>query len=250
MKFGNSITNVAFLAPLLLFAAPGGCAGDEKVNPATEKRYESPKAVFTAYREARRDGDVRKIFSLWTPKVQDTAVFESFFACGERGGADTITGHTAEANEISQLFGKYIDGRTLEEDYYKEYKKKHGVDLKKFMTEHQHDKAPVTPPPQDDQLWQDAVAAHIKDKAGFVAAVAKHFKERDAKRHTEPPVLPLGDLEHLAVHGDTASGTAKETILPYVAGGESPLKPGETPPVYEKPFKFRRMDGGWLIDSP
>ena len=105
----------------------------------------------------------------------------------------------------------------------------------------------LSPPPHDEQLWRDAVTANIKDKAGFYEAVAKHLDERAAKRHEKNPVWPLGDLEHLVVHDDTATGSAKETILPR--GGESPLKSGPSPPIHEKTFKFRRINGSWSLDS-
>jgi hypothetical protein len=99
-------------------------------------------------------------------------------------------------------------------------------------------------------LWRDAIVAHVKDKAGFFEAVVKYLHERSAKRHDERPVSPLADLEDLDVRGDTATGHAKETIVPNVAGGESPLVPGRSPQIYEKPFAFRRINGGWLLDSP
>ncbi len=221
--------------PIFLLAASCASSGDGKTESGTQKRYASPTAVFDAYREARAKRDARTIFSLSTPQVQSDTVFESLFSCMERQGADAITGRRSEAEEIGRIVGKYFDDQAAVDEYNKQYKKKHGTD-------------PRTPP-HNDQLWYDAVTAHVKDKAGFVEAVAKHFEESTAKRHEENPISPLGDLEHLVVQGDTATGSAKETILRRIASGESPPKAGGPPSTHDKPFKFRRVNGGWLLDS-
>jgi hypothetical protein len=233
MRNGHAACFVALLVPLCLLTASCVSSGDDK----TPKRYASPIAVFDAYRKARDKRDSRVVFSLLTPEAQNDAVFESFFACMEQGSKEM-------GPNISQYVG--IGIATLEDDYEKQYKEKHGIDLAKVRAGHENDPKFV-PPPHDEQLWRNAVASHVKDKAGFCEAVAKHFDERAANRHEENPVWPLGDLEHLVVQGDTATGSAKETILPR--GGESPLKPGQSPPIYQKPFKFRQVNGGWLLDS-
>ncbi len=236
----NGITPgfLTLLVPIILFAASGASSENEKTGPGAQKRYESPKEVFDAYRKAREKRDYRTIFLLSSPKRQNDAVYEAFFACMEQG-----------SKEMGPLVPKYVDMTALGEDYEKQYKKKHGIDFAKFSAEHQHDQTFVPPPPHDDQLWYDAVVSHVKDKLGFCLAVGKHFDERDAKNHAVGPISPLGDMEHLVVKGDTATGRAKETLLPNVAAGESPLKPGQSPAVYDKPFEFRRVNGCWLLDS-
>jgi hypothetical protein len=225
---------VVLLAPVLLSTVSCAGSGHDQTDKATQG-YASPQAVFNAYQEARMNREDRNLFSLLTPEAQNDAVFESFFACMEQG-----------SKEMGPIVPQYVDLATLGDDYEKQYKKKHGIDLAKFRAEHEHDRTFVAPPPHDDQLWRDVVAAHIKDKAGFFEAVAKHFDERDAKRHEEAPVSPLGELEQVVVHDDMATGHAKMTILRRP--GESPPK-SEKPSVYEKPFKFRRLNGGWLLDS-
>jgi hypothetical protein len=213
----------------------------------SQKQYSSPKAVFDAYREARLKRDARTFFSLLTPQAQNDEVFETFFSCMERQGTDTITGRHSEAEEIGRIVEKYVDVASLHADYEKKYKEKHGIDIAKVTAGHENDQTFV-PPPHDDQLWRDVVASHVKDKAGFYEAVAKSFEDRAAKQHEENPVMPLGDLENLVVHEDTATGSVKETILR--SGGESSRKPEEEPPVYDRPLKFQRINGGWLIDMP
>jgi len=231
MCSGSKVSFAALLIPLFVLTASCANSGDDK----TPNRYPSPKAVFDAYREARAKRDAWAVFSLSTPQVQSDTVFGSLFSCMERQGTDTIKGWRSEAEEIGRIVGKYFDDQAVADEYNNQYKKKHGTD-------------PLTSP-HDDKLWYDAVTAHVKDKAGFVEAVAKHFEESAAKRHEQDPLSPLGDLEVLVVHGETATGHAKMTILPRVAAGESPLRPGQSPAIYDKPFKFRRVNGGWLLDS-
>ena len=99
-----------------------------------------------------------------------------------------------------------------------------------------HENDPTfVPPPHDDQLWRDVVVANVKDKAGFFEAVAK-LSEKD-------PVWPVGDLEQVVVQSDTATGRAKLTFVP--SAGE----PRPTVDKIDKTFKFRRVNGGWLLDS-
>ena len=85
-----------------------------------------------------------------------------------------------------------------------------------------------------------ALAAHVKEKAGFFEGVSRLFEEKTAS--------PLGELEELAVEGDTATGHAKVTKVPDVEGGESSLKARRLSVIRDELFKFRRVKGGWLID--
>ena len=226
---------MALLVPIFLFAASCASSGDGKTESGTQKRYASPTAVFDAYRKARDKHAARMVFSLLTPQAQSDAVFETFFACAEQG-----------SQEMGPIVPKYVDLATLGDDYEKQYKKKHGVDLAKLQAEHKNDPTFV-PPSQDEQLWRDVVAAHIKDKAGFYEAVAKHFDERDAKRHEEKPVSPLGDLEQVVVQDDTATGHAATLGFHYETPPGKPTQKVED--RIDKTFKFRRINGGWLMDS-
>lgn len=219
------------LVPFFLLATSCASSGSDK----TPKRYQSPNAVFNAYREARAKRDARAVFSLLTPQAQNNAVFESVFSCMERQGTDAIRGRRFEAEEIGRIVEKYFDYPATVDDYNTQYKKKHGTDPKTS--------------PHDDKVWYDAVTAHVNDKAAFYVAVTKHFEDRAVKQDEENPISPLGDLEHLVVQGDTATGSAKETILRRIASGESPPKAGGPPSTLDKPFKFRRINDGWLLDS-
>ena len=91
--------------------------------------------------------------------------------------------------------------------------------------------------PNDEELNRQALFDATKDKVGFFAAVHK-ILEKDRKPNV------IGELEQVAIDGDTATGRVEITIVP---------QPGESPPVVDKnykTFKFRRVNGGWLLDSP
>jgi len=217
MRGGLKAGFVALLVPVLLLTVSCASSEDDKA----PNRYPSPKAVFDAFREARTKEQMGKIFFLVTPEVQDGMVFESFFECAAL--------HSEEASAVA---AKYVDLATLDQDHAKQYKTKHGIDPDKATASQKDD--PASAPPDDDQLWQDVVVEHVKDKVGFVVAVSKLSKD---------PIEPLGDLESLAIDGDTATGTAKQTFVPG---------PGESPPAVDKidkEFRFRKINGGWLLDS-
>ena len=63
MKSGFTRCFVASLVPLFLLAASCASSGGQ----TDPKRYESPKAVFDAYRQAREKRDYRAIFLLLNP---------------------------------------------------------------------------------------------------------------------------------------------------------------------------------------
>ena len=218
MSNGFTAGVLTLFVPIFLFAASCASSGDDKTEKKTKKQHSSPKAVFDAYRELRGKREWRKVFSLLTPEAQNDAVFEDFFSCT-----------MSNSKETAAIIRKYVDGAAVNDEYEKRYKNKHGIDLAQHRAGHETDPKYV-PPKHDEQLWRDVVVAHIKDKAGFNEVVAKHFDKRDAKLAEKESVMLLGDLEHLVLHGDTATGSAKQTIQP--SPGESPLKPGQAPPVY------------------
>ena len=138
----------------------------------------------------------RKLLSCGTPRREDQVVFDSFFVCAE-----------CNSKEDRAIWDKYVDGAGMTDQYEKTYKAKHGVDLAKARAGHESDPNFV-PPPDDEVLWYEAVAAHIKDKASFVEAVAMvSVKQKD-------PVSRIGELEQVKVKGDTATGHARVTAVP------------------------------------
>ena len=194
----------------------------------TQRRYPSPTAVFDAYREVRGKREWRKVFSVLTLEMQNDSVFETFFGCAEHN-----------SKEEQAIVKKYVDSTAANAAFEKKYKERHGIDISEASKGHETDPM-YKPPSPDPDLFRELIAAHVKDKAGFVEAVAKLSESN--------PVCPLGDLENLVLRGDTATGSAKETFLPRI-GNTPPPPPGQSPSVYERPFTFRRVNGGWLLDS-
>ena len=215
--------SIAALVPVLLLAA--SCAGEQdagtgKHRLSTPKRFSSPEAAFDAYREARRKQAWRKCFSCLTPDCQNDAVFETFFGCAMR-----------DSEESRAIVKKYVDLAAVGSDYERKYKEKHGVDLRKLTSRHGTDAKSVRPK-QDRDLMQDALAANVKDKAGFYDAAGKLFAKKK-------PDARLGKLEQVVIRGDTATGRAPLIRLPSEKAEKSRCKT----------FKFRKINGGWLLDS-
>ncbi len=77
---------IALSLPIFLFVASSSIAGDG----SSKGSYQSPTAVFNAYRQAGAKRDLRKLFSCYTPRVQDGVVFDSFFASAERNSKEDI----------------------------------------------------------------------------------------------------------------------------------------------------------------
>ncbi|MDR3634848.1 MAG: hypothetical protein P4L84_13675 [Isosphaeraceae bacterium] len=221
---------VALLLPLLLSAGPWACSADN----GPPKRYPSPKAVFDAYREARARRDWRTCFSLMTRELQDDVIFECDFACEVRDDKDT--------NAILKRFG--IDEATLMSDLRREYKAKHGVepaDEKAFQDalEKEYKAAHGVPPPSPRYVWTDILRRHVKDRAGFYEAAVNLIVDH--------PPSPIGDLEQAVIHDDTATGRATvPAIHPERPPGEAPRKVEDT---RYKTFRFRKVNGGWLLNS-
>ncbi len=232
-----SIFTAACRSALLIavFFVTVSVSGDEKPKKPTStaaKRYESPSAVFDAFREADQKNDVRNTFRLLTSQGQVESVYMVCLAVTELA-----------SKEREAILSKYVDEGAAERDYEKWYKDEHGVDLKKFRAEHEHEKAPVHAPTRDDQLWWYAVASHVKDKPEFAEDVSKLLEEKKKLG----PILPYGPLEDVVINGDKARGRAARLSYHY-----EPV-PGKTPKrvedkIYAK-FRFRRVDGGWLLNS-
>jgi hypothetical protein len=221
----NVATFVASLLPLLVLTI--SCANREDVDShdGVPNSYPSPTAVFDAYREAREKRECRKCFSLLTSEAQNDALFESFFACGMHD--------SKESRAILKKYG--LDDAALGDALRKKYKERYGIDID--TAEGAASVASLGD--SDRELLVDVVAAHVKDKAGFFEAEINQFEKES--------VSPLGDLEQLVVDDHTATGRAATPGFHY-----------ETPPgkahqkiedkIYQT-FKFRRVNGGWLLDS-
>lgn len=209
------------LVLLVFVLASCVCRGDETTNGTTQERYASPAAVFDAYRKARDEKDSRKVFSLLTPRKQNSMISGAFFFCAIR-----------PSEETRAIVNRFVDGTGLEDEYNRRYQEKHGIDIAKFKAEHEQD-PDYTPLPLDKDLQDEVFAGHVKDKAGFYEAAAKLADGR---------VHPLGRLEQVDIQGDTATGRAESRAIPPVD------EPPRVMPSFYKTIRFKKINGGWLVD--
>ncbi len=216
------------------------------------KAYSSPTEVFDARRQAVRSGDWRAYYSLLTPEVQRYMPFETQFVC--------IMRNDPTLQAIQKKFGP--TEAAAGKRYWEAYKRKHGhaelIDKalakaipyweskNKGAGGTETGQAGMVPPPpesaamdalpKDEELSRQAIYDATKDKVAFFAEVQK-FIQKDRKPNI------IGDLEQVTIKGDTATGHAKITILPQP--GDSLQKVRKT----DKTFKFRRINGSWLLNS-
>jgi hypothetical protein len=206
------------------------------------KVYSSPNAVFDAYRQAYRSGDLRTLYFLFTTDAQRDLVFEANFACEDAGGAKFES-----LKKVRQEFG--ASEADLGRRYLEGYKRKHGhgEEIDKYLAKavpyweskkkaargtktRESDAVPapdgaaVATLPNDEELVREALFGATKDKVGFFTAVQKVLEEGRT-----PNII--GDLEQVAIEGDKATGRAKITIVP---------PPGESPRVRNSTVRFYR----------
>ncbi|REK19457.1 MAG: hypothetical protein DWQ37_01275 [Planctomycetota bacterium] len=233
---------------LLLLSGCPESAAQQKEAEATV--YASPNAVFDAYRHAYNNQDWRSLYFLCTRELQQELVFEAAFKCYEVGDADSAT------RRIEEKFG--ASEADLTKKYYESYKRKHGHGdvIDKYLakaiphleakagsgvetdeSQFSEEAAAVKALPADKELQIQAVYDATKDKVGYFAAVQEMVQSG-----RKPNVI--GDLKELVVDGDTATGHA--TILKRPGPRESK----QTDSTYDKRFKFRQLNGGWLVDLP
>jgi hypothetical protein len=206
------------------------CAKRQASDSAEHKspvRYSSPADVFNAYREARSKRDWRKCFHCLTPEAQKDALFETYFACGMSG-----------SKEVATICEKFIDGVTLNADYEKRYKEKHGMSIAEVRAKEQTEEPRGPTATSDRDLLVEALNAQIQDKVGFYEAALNLLESSDSPS-------PIGDLGQMVIEGDSATGAADIAIVHYE------MKPGEPEKRVDdkvpKTFKFRKVNGGWLI---
>ncbi len=110
MYISHSTGCILILASVVAFAKLSASDGEERRGSGTPRAYESPDAVFEAY---RRGPDPRKLFQLLTPNAQDELVGITSFAFSELG-----------PEKANAILSEYVDGSAAEKDYQMWYKKK------------------------------------------------------------------------------------------------------------------------------
>ena len=181
MSNTRAVHVVLLLVPLLSLTGSWTNAEDD----TAPQRYSSPEAVFDVYRVALAKRDWRKCFYLGTPKFQDDRVYEAYVLC-----------RLFRSKEGLAVVRKYlVNGATINDEYNRKYKDKHGIDLASLVAEHGDDPLFRFPEPDDDLLG-DVVAAHIKDKPAFYSAVCDLFEHN----------RPFEELKQVVVKADTRRG--------------------------------------------
>jgi hypothetical protein len=238
-------------------AGAGKHPSPKEADPGPERKtYSSPNAVYDAYCLAVRTEDWRTLYFLHTPEAQRDMVFEAVFVClmHDSEKPHPLISVQEEYGASEAAFGKR---------YYEGYKKKHGhaelIDryLAKAIphwesndkgaggsetaqndtTEPPPEFAAVSALPKDDELTRQALFDATKDKVRFFAEVQKIVSEG-----RKPTVF--GQLEHIIIKGDTATGQARLTFSP------SPGSMKQDVTESDRTIKFRRINGSWLMDGP
>ena len=236
MSGSFTIRFLTFPVLIILFAASCMGSENEKTSSGIQKRYQSPKDVFDAYRKACEKRDYPTIFLLSSPKRQSDAVYEAFFACTEQ-----------TFQEMGPIIPKYVDMVGLSNDYNEQYRKARDRSRKAPS----RSRATRTPLGRARPAMIGCGTTRWFPTSRIRQDSLRRLPSTRITRWPKPgaaldPISPLGELEDLSVQGDTATAHAKMTILPRVASGESPLQPGQSPPVYDKPVEFRRSQR-WLV---
>src|SRR5262249_46173279 len=94
-----------------------------------QKVYDSPQAVFEAYRQAFSKNDLRVQLSCMTPRVREDFAFQVFRICSY---SVTIE---PKLVAVLQKFG--AEPSAVDAEFHDRYKRKRGNDLRKMQAEYQ-----------------------------------------------------------------------------------------------------------------
>jgi len=222
----KSTANIVVTLLLILMAS---CSRqrDNKLRAAPPPAiYATPAAVFDAWQEAARKRDWRKCFDCFTPDRQKNGIFELVSQC-----------RTVDAQTGGPLILKKFVDANWEADFKRKYQEKFGMEPKNIYG---YPTVYGSLKPAEHQLRCDILAAHVKDKAGFVEAVC-NLPER--VRGYPPP----GRLMQVTVDGDTATGKAEMISESKASYGNGVYKVVCT--RYDTTYYFRKVNGGWLIEQ-
>lgn len=228
----------------------GGCNVKDKEGTLKSQQdgYSSPRDVFNAFRKARNSRDYRTEFYCLTPDSQDQATF----GLVEEQPAYQLLEFPIKAKVLETLTKYGPKWSIVEAEYKTKYHKKYGIDPPCSAEEIVRNGGPALakrfprevnapPPSSDDALLYDIVLSLVPDKA-------KLYEEVNLA-HTGGDALPrIGKLHGLDIHGDTAVGYLRETVVSYQRGTTDQTKKKAEDVVW-KPFSFRRLNGRWFVDE-
>ncbi len=279
MRVLVSVLIVSCLSGVLLpgVLSPGVCLGEE---PAAlepiPSGYDTPQAAYDAYVTAGKARDWKTQYDAMTPATREMHWWGLYEL------ASVWRADDQKVIAVLEQFG--INNESFEAIYYRKYKEKHGVDLKKIEAEHERNKEKVLAqyrkdhpeifeeskknglakplpgeifqnikpevPGLDRTLYHQSMQELAGDERAFFAAIT------EATTATEPSELEphIGDLQRVTVSGDRATGHVMVTMFFRETVDGKRYSPVKIPtgkiladrPVAE-PITFRRIDGRWYV---
>lgn len=207
----------------------GRClAADNPAVPAVVA-FASPQAVFEVYRTAHDRKDWRTVFNCCTKDLQNKLVVEGLFSCWMQ----------PRKPKVKKLLEQYrVQEDAITEEYYKRYKKKHGIDLE---AELQRDpkETPQEPRPLDDDLMNEIIADAIRDKSGFFVAYSTALQNNEWQPRFDK-------LQNVSIQADVATGSANCHTFSVTNLGAGEIE--RVPEVSEMEFSFRKVGTSWYME--
>ena len=182
--------------------------------PPLSSGYDTPEALFEAYRQSTNNSDWKAQFALGTSDFQDALIFD-------------IALSSASSNDpaLALLFAK------------------HGIDLKQILKE-----VTASQGVKDEVAKLGELAARVVKGATNKAELYTLFHEHLVKRGAG--TTTVHEMHNLVQQGSTAScelketRIAKETRTDFTTGATS-----EVPVTFQgtSSLTFRRIDGKWFL---
>jgi hypothetical protein len=199
------------LAGLVVLA--GAAGGGDKSN----KKYDSPKAVFEAAVNAVKKKD-----------------WKTFYACLTKDGQETMTGQVAFVGLMVRGFAEFDKtGKTKEKMApLTKILDKHGLTTETLDKMKKEAPKPSKDPKEMAKAFR-ALAAPVKNKAGFISEVLEFLDKASTKKQQNP--LENATLKDVKVDGDRATATVV-------------TKKGDE--KTEEKITFVKTGGSWKMDMP
>ncbi|MCC6420904.1 MAG: hypothetical protein IT429_21935 [Gemmataceae bacterium] len=200
-----------------LFAATPAYAGG--------KKYDSPKAVFDAFKEAAKKEDWKTVCDCLTD--DSSKMLAGAMAAGSlfiKGFIDAFAekDQTGKLKEIAKAIDDLLKKHSVTQETLG------GLDFKELMQN-----AKADPDKMKKELAK--VGAKIKNPCGFLTDFGAAAKKLPGKQGSPLESAANATLKDLDIKGDKA--TAK--IVTMKDGKEK-----------VEPIEFRKIDGGWKIEIP
>ncbi len=223
---------------------------DEKAALEDLELYSSPHAVFSAFREARKNGDWPTLFSCHTPQAKRYLVREAVFCCSMK----------EYEPKWRAVMSEYVPKYVIYIEYNKRHREKYGVVYDPNAAETvaeamkmdalrpwegeadavavEDSVQPDPLPARDEELYWEVVLAQVGDKAAFFKAVMELLGE-------EPPIETFDDV---VIQGDKATVHYTFTAMSHIYQKKPEDEPTEVWETVRRTVHFRRLERGWFID--